>query len=205
MIRLVAGLIISLSAFVLTAAAPPALSPGTVVALQGTPHLWIAGDQGHLHWGGDTRALTGKHIAWSQRIAVTITQLRALALGDPWLSTGLLKDGDPIYLVKWETEWPLPKLYHIQSIADVELFGINASNYGRYVLDKATWEQRYGLDADTLERHPLAPADELEAIIAESDRIIKESEDIIKETEDINREIEAINREIEELLKSLGQ
>ena len=32
-------------------------SHGTVIALQGTPHLWIAGDQGVLHWAGDTRAL----------------------------------------------------------------------------------------------------------------------------------------------------
>ena len=40
-----------------------AFSHGTVVALQGTPHLWFADEQGVLHWGGDTRALAGKHIA----------------------------------------------------------------------------------------------------------------------------------------------
>ena len=45
--------------------------------------------------------------------------------------------------MKWETEWEYPKLLHIQSIADMELFGINASNYGRFVLDKVAWEARY--------------------------------------------------------------
>ncbi len=27
-----------------------------MVALQGTPHIWLADAQGQLHWGGDTRA-----------------------------------------------------------------------------------------------------------------------------------------------------
>ena len=34
---------------------------------------------------------------------------RGLTAANPWLSAGLLKDGDPIYLVKWETEWPQPR------------------------------------------------------------------------------------------------
>ncbi|HXI16574.1 MAG TPA: hypothetical protein VNM48_09390 [Chloroflexota bacterium] len=33
-----------------------------VYALAGTPHLWISDDQGTLHWGGDTRALSGRAI-----------------------------------------------------------------------------------------------------------------------------------------------
>ena len=131
---------------------------GAVVALQGTPHLWFADEQGVLHWGGDTRALAGKHIAWSNRVEVSLDQLRTLPVGDPWLSAGLLKDGDPIYLVKWETDWPQPQLLHIQSIGDVELFGINGSNYGKFVIDRPVWEQRYGIDADTLNRFPLASA-----------------------------------------------
>ena len=81
-----------------------------------------------------------------------------VVLGDPWLSAGLLKDGDPIYLVKWEHDWERPKLLHIQSIRDVEIFGINAENYGRFVLDKPTWEARYGLSADSLVREPLQAA-----------------------------------------------
>ena len=74
---------------------------GAVVALQGTPHLWIADEQGVLHWGGDTRALADRHINWSARAEVSLDGLRALEMGDPWLSAGLLKEGDPIYLVKW--------------------------------------------------------------------------------------------------------
>ena len=34
-----------------------AFAHGTVVALQGTPHLWIADEYGVLHWAGDTWAL----------------------------------------------------------------------------------------------------------------------------------------------------
>ena len=142
----------------LPAARAQALAPGTVVALQGTPHLWIADGQGVVHWAGDTRALAGRHVNWSARLELGLTGLRSLPIGDPWLSAGLLKDGDPIYLVKWETEWPQPQLLHIQSISDVELFGINGSNWGRFVLDRATWEARYGLSVAGLPRGVLAPA-----------------------------------------------
>ena len=72
-----------------------AFSHGAVVALQGTPHLWFADEHGVLHWGGDTRALAGRHIAWSNRVEVSLEQLRTLPVGDPWLTAGLLKDGDP--------------------------------------------------------------------------------------------------------------
>ena len=135
-----------------------AFAHGTVVALQGTPHLWIADAQGVLHWGGDTRALAGKHVNWNDRRDVPLAELQTYPIGDPWLSAGLLKDGDPIYQVKWETEWPLPKLLHIQRIEDVEIFGIWTANYGNYVIDKAAWEQRYGIEVSTLERQPLASA-----------------------------------------------
>src|SRR4051794_12331147 len=84
-------------------AAPGPFAPGTVVALSGTPHLWFADAQGQLHWGGDSRALAGHTISWNSRTEVTLEQLKALPLGDPWLSASLLKMGDPIYLAKWET------------------------------------------------------------------------------------------------------
>ena len=157
-IRRFTALAVALVALSLTAAAPKSLAPGAVVGLAGTPHLWIADSAGVLHWGGDTRALAGKHVNWSDRRDVSLTELQTLPIGDPWLSAGLLKDGDPIYLVKWETEWPQPQLLHIQSIKDVELFGIDGSNYGNFVLDKATWEQRYGIDAGSLPRDRLAAA-----------------------------------------------
>ena len=158
MSRRLAMLTVGLLALLLTAAAPPTLAPGAVVGLAGTPHIWIADDQGVLHWGGDTRALTGKHVNWGDRRTVSLAALQALPIGDPWLSAGLLKDGDSIYLVEWEAEWLQPRLLHIQSIEDVELFGINGSNYGDFVLDKPVWEARYGFEVAYLPRGVLAAA-----------------------------------------------
>ena len=155
MLRRLAPFTVGLLALLLTAASPT-LALGAVVGLAGTPHLWIADSAGVLHWGGDTRALSGKHVNWSDRRDVALTELQTFPIGDPWLSAGLLKDGDPIYQVKWETEWPQPKLLHVQSIKDVELFGINGGNYGNFVIDKAVWEQRYGLAAAGLQRGVLA-------------------------------------------------
>jgi hypothetical protein len=133
----------------------PVVPHGTVVALDGTPHIWIADEQGDLHWGGDTRALSGRFVNWSDRRAVSLSQLRGYRIGDPWLSAGLLKIGDPIYLVKWEVGQERPSLLRIQAIRDVEVFGINGSNYGAFVLDQATWEQRYRIEAGPLTRGEL--------------------------------------------------
>ena len=135
-----------------------AFAHGTVVALQGTPHLWFADAQGVLHWGGDTRALAGRHINWNNRVEVSLEQLRTLPGGDPWLSAGLLKDGDPIYLVKWETAWATPRLFHIQSIRDVELFGIDTGNYGAFVLERPVWSARFGFSVTGLQLATLAAA-----------------------------------------------
>jgi hypothetical protein len=131
---------------------------GAVYTLRGTPHLWIADDEGVLHWSGDTRALSGRYVNWGNRVEVGLDQLRALRRGDPWLSAGLLKLADPIYFVKWETDQPRPTLLHIQSIADVELFGINAQNYGRFVLERQAWEQQFNLSSAGLPRGVLAAA-----------------------------------------------
>src|SRR5215216_3226345 len=133
-------------------------APGTPVQLVGTPHLFIADDQGVLHWGGDTRALAGHDIAWGNQCTVTLSELTAATRGDPWLSAGLPKIGEPIYLAKWEDTDRAPRLLHILSIADVELFGINTANYGNFVLDRGPWEQRFGFNAATLRVGPLASA-----------------------------------------------
>ncbi len=134
------------------------LPAGTVVSLQGTPHLWVADEQGVLHWGGDTRGLAGKTINWSDRRVVSLDQLRSFRRGDPWLSAGLLKIGDPIYQVKWESNEARPTLLHIQSLADVDIFGINGTNYGLFVMERAAWEQRFGMSIDSLTRGVLASA-----------------------------------------------
>ncbi len=134
------------------------LPPGTVIALAGTPHLWIADDQSTLHWGGDTRGLANRFANWNDRREVTLAQLRSYRIGDPWLSAGLIKIGDPIYQAKWETNQERPTLLHIQSISDVELFGINGNNYGSLVLEQQTWEQRFSMTVASLPRGVLASA-----------------------------------------------
>jgi hypothetical protein len=131
---------------------------GSVIVLRGTPHLWIADEQGVLHWAGDTRALASHTVRWDDRHEVPLEQLLLMRRGDPWLSAGLVKLGDPIYFVKWEADQSAPTLLHIQSIADVELFGIHAGNYGALVLDQSAWERRFGLDTRLLSRGVLASA-----------------------------------------------
>jgi hypothetical protein len=138
--------------------APGALAPGTVVALRGTPHLWIAGADGALHWAGDTRALAGQPVDWGSRVEVDATALRAARLGDPFLSAGLVRRGGPIYLAKWEQGQAQPTLLHVQSIGDLALFGITGDNYGRFVLEEPAWNQRYGFTAATLPTGELQPA-----------------------------------------------
>ncbi|MDQ3700887.1 MAG: hypothetical protein M3442_08205 [Chloroflexota bacterium] len=133
------------------------VADGGVVQLRGTPHLWIAAG-GSLHWAGDTRGLVGHAVNWGDRREVDLDTLRRYPLGGPWLSAGLVKIGDPIYFVKWETAEATPTLLHVQSIGDVELFGINAGNYGALVLDQAAWERRFGLATDSLARRALPPA-----------------------------------------------
>jgi hypothetical protein len=145
------------------AAAESVFPVGAVVGLQGTPHLWIADEVGVLHWGGDTRALRNRFVDWSARVEVSLDTLKTLTRGDPYLTAGLLKDGDPIYLVKWETEEAVPRLFHIPCIADVELFGIKTENYLTFVIDRPVWETRQWeglvLQAGSLQKLPLTPAD----------------------------------------------
>ena len=132
--------------------------PNAVFLLAGTPHIWIADEQGALHWAGDTRALSLRTPNWADQRTVTLEQLLSFRRGDPYLSSGLVKMGDPIYLSKWETNEERPRLFHIQSIADVELFGINATNYGAFVLDAVAWQQRYLFNPNDLTKLALAPA-----------------------------------------------
>ena len=139
-----------------TAEAQCSLAQGAVIQLVGTPHLFIADEVGVLHWGGDTRGLAGRYIDWSNRCNLTLNQLLQTRRGDPWLSSGLPKIGIPIYLSKWEDDEAQPRLLHIQNIPDVELFGINEANYGNFIMDRATWEGRYGFNISNLQIGPLA-------------------------------------------------
>jgi len=143
-------------------AAPPpltgSLAAGQVLQLSGTPHLWFVDSFGVLHWGGDTRAIAGREINWSSTRGVSLPELVSRPIGDPWLSAGLVKIGDPIYLVKWEANQATPILLHVQSITDVQIFGINSTNYGSFVYDAAEWEQRFGFSLASLVRATLPRA-----------------------------------------------
>ena len=102
------------------------------------------------------RALLGREVDWSSRREVTLEELRRLPRGGPWLPAGLLRDGEALSLVTWDTDDPLPYLLLIPSLQDVELFGINMANLGACTLERADWEQRSGLDTSSLPRAVLA-------------------------------------------------
>jgi hypothetical protein len=132
---------------------------GAVFALENTPHLWLfTGTGASVRWVGDTRALASVNfpVRWDATCLMDVTFLANVKKDDPVLSAGLVKIGDPIYLAKWEQGEASPTLLHIQSIADVEAFGINAANYTRFVMGRAEWEQRYGFNADIRKKGELA-------------------------------------------------
>jgi hypothetical protein len=143
-------------------AAPAAaltVAPNGTVSLQGTPHLWIADANGALHLAGDTRALADKTVDWGTRVTATLADIRSTPLGAPYLSAALVKVGDAIYTPNWETGEAAPTLLHIQSIQDLQLFGVDAANYGSTVLSQADWEQRYGFKVADLQKGELTPID----------------------------------------------
>jgi hypothetical protein len=163
-VRWLAALVVALVVVVpgMTVFAGPAeqftVTDGMVVGLQNTPHLFIGDAQGVLHWAGDTRALANVNVVWSNRRDVSLDTLRGMNRGDPFLSSGLVKSGDPIYLSKWETNASAPTLLHIQSIQDVEIFGINTNNYGKFVMSQADWEAKYGFRFANVQKGELAGA-----------------------------------------------
>ena len=133
-------------------AAPPPLdtTPGHVIALANTPQLFIADEQGVVHFAGDPRALAGRMIAWTERTEVSLAELRAIQRGDPWLTAGLVKVGDAIYLPQWDGTAAAPTLGHVQSPDDLAILGINGANYHELVLDQSAWERQYGLQVSRL-------------------------------------------------------
>ena len=70
--------------------------------------------------------------------------------------------GEPIYFVKWETGAAAPVLLRVQSIGDVELFGIDGANYNALVLERGAWEARTGR---------FLGAQQLARLLVEHDRI----------------------------------
>src|SRR5947199_9638672 len=67
---------------------------GAIFALQNTPHIWVV-EAAMLHWAGDTRALGSRQIRWDISCQMDVPTLQRLPRGDPFLSSGLVKAGDP--------------------------------------------------------------------------------------------------------------
>jgi hypothetical protein len=130
-------------------------TPGAVVGVSGAPFLWVADEQGVLHLVGDTAALDGHVVDWSNASQVSLDQLRSSPIGDPWLSAGLVKMGDAIYVPRKSGSASAPALYHVQSAADLSLMGINGQNYGQLVRDATAWDRQFGLSSATLLRAEL--------------------------------------------------
>jgi hypothetical protein len=130
---------------------------GTVVRLAGTPHLWIAGPDGRLHWLSDSRAAAQLPIDWSRQTEVSLPELARLPIGDPLLSACLVRIGDAIYLVQWDSAEAQPRLLQVRSLADLALVGITERNFSQFLLGRAEWEQRFGLGVSNLARAEFAP------------------------------------------------
>src|SRR5688572_925910 len=50
----------------------PAVRAGAVYSLQGSPSLWVGGDDGLLHWASDSRAMAEHPVDWSNRIVLNL-------------------------------------------------------------------------------------------------------------------------------------
>jgi hypothetical protein len=107
---------------------------------------------------GDPQALQGRRVDWGSRVEVVPEQLAALPLGEPWLSAGMVELERAVYVPTAQGSAPEPVLLRVQSIADLQLFGVNAQNYGAVVLAPLQWEQRYPFRLDRLSRGNLPHA-----------------------------------------------
>jgi hypothetical protein len=128
-----------------------ALPEGGVLRLAGSPHLFVCGADGLLHWAGDTRALlqhqaAGGALDWDGLRTATRAELLALPRGEPWLSAGLLQAGDVIGLVKWETGAE-PYVLTLPCRAADALFGLTDDALARLVHTPAAWAAEYGRPA----------------------------------------------------------
>lgn len=147
---------------------PPGYIDGDLVAISGTPHLYLVND-GKLRWLADTRAAAQLTINWVWRHEVTAAQLDTWRttglLGDPLLSFPLVRQDPPppgvaccpIYLVKQESDDAQPMLFRINSRRDIELFGITTQNYQQLVVEALQFQEQYGYAVSDLAQADLAP------------------------------------------------
>ena len=88
---------------------------GAVFTLDNTPHLWLFAGADGIRWVGDTRALAsaGIPVRWDVTCGMDTSFIAQVKKGDPILSAGLVKIGDPISLAKWEQTDAAPTLLHV--------------------------------------------------------------------------------------------
>ena len=105
------------------------------------------------HFAGDPTALADRPVDWQTRADIAPDQMELLPLGAPYLSMALVQIGSDIYLPQWDPALhpTAPTLQRIQSPHDLSMLGIDASNYGQYILDRQTWEQRYNISLARVE------------------------------------------------------
>jgi hypothetical protein len=124
------------AAHAISASPAPALPRGTLVSLQGTPHVWVADQQGALHWVGDLNGMV-RHLAEERDAASptldpsdfvieavqhyfdiipawTLEQLRAATPAEPWLTYEFVRLDGSIYLVRREIGRRGPLLLRVQ-------------------------------------------------------------------------------------------
>jgi hypothetical protein len=146
--------------------------PGTIVALKGTPHLWVADSSGVLHWASDLRALIGHQVEWSRKIDAQLSDIGEAPRGEPWLSAPLLRKDGLLYLPHWDTNSAAPRLMHVPSLVDVALIGISQANYADLVLDAPEWEKMVGLNPALLSTGTFTPIRATPTLLADPNPVM---------------------------------
>lgn len=141
---------------------------GTIVSLHRTPHLWVADQEGVLHWIGDMRGFyssefvklagDGFQADTSGVRELSLGELGAARRGAPWLTATFVQLGDTVYVPQWALGEAAPVLQQVQSPSDLALFGVTPADASALVLSQAAWESRYGLRVDDLLRSELRRA-----------------------------------------------
>lgn len=124
---------------------PAAPYAGELLALRQTPQLWAVDAAGAALLVADSSALAAHEVGVVPHSEVSLHGLRQMPGGELWLSLPMVKVGDTVYLPQARADGATTVLRPVASIDDLALIGIDAENYGRQILDQATWEARSGL------------------------------------------------------------
>src|SRR5262245_17011919 len=100
-----------------------AVTPGEVISLQGTDHLWVVDAQGVAHLAADASALNGKQVDWAMRQDETLDQIEATPRGAPWLTADMVQIEGQVYVPTFTVPGGPPLLLHVQSPQDLTVLG----------------------------------------------------------------------------------